>query len=131
MHEIILIRDGSTSRMLADAARKIFLALKLDTTEERESSNYVDGFYFVGYAGNVAVKVCYSDGAEMPDYPYWVVLQNPAPGKNVAARINSHPEAVATELTRVGFDVFIPSRGFGRTDWDHAGAHYRANEKNA
>src|SRR5690348_10775302 len=107
MHEILLVRDESKSRMLADAARRIFLALKLDATEERESSNYVDGFYFVGHAANAAVKVCFSDGADMPDYPYWVILESQVRRKDVTALINARPEAIAAELAREGFDVFV------------------------
>jgi hypothetical protein len=126
MHEILLVRDGATPRMLADAALKVFRALKIETAEERQSTNYVDGFYFIGYAANVAVKVCYSDSAEMLDYPYWVVLVSPVRRRDFTVGIDSNPEAVASALTHAGLDVFIPSPGFGHIDWNQQGTHYRA-----
>jgi hypothetical protein len=125
MHEVLFLRDRSTpeNRSLAEVAARVFAILDLSATEERESSNYEQGHYFVGYAGNVNVSVCYTDGAEMPEYPYWVVLKDPVLCKDVA-EIDSSPQAVATELSAEGFQVFIPTKGWGKIDWIPSGVVY-------
>jgi len=46
MNEILLVRDPKEIQALGQVARRIFLLLNLGVSEERESSNHVDGHYF-------------------------------------------------------------------------------------
>jgi len=88
------------------------------------------GTTFFGHASNVEVKVCYADGAEMTDYRYWVILATQVLRKDGSHSIQASPDAVASTLATGGFNVFIPSSGWGRIDWDQKGTHYRAENEN-
>ena len=126
MHQTLLLRPRTSNgiRSLERVAGEVFAALDLNVNEERESSNYEEGHYYLGYALNVDVVVCLSDGAEMPDYPYWLVLQEPSLRQTTTQEIESSPQAVATRLAATGFQVFIPTQGWGMVDWIPSGESY-------
>jgi hypothetical protein len=123
MHEVLFIKYADRSRALAEVARDVFLLLDLVSTEERESSSYLEGHYFVGYASNVSVKVCHSDGG-LPEFPYWVVLANPALGLGTDVSLDTEPSQVAKTLAERGFGVFVPSKGWARKDWNGEGERF-------
>lgn len=123
MHEVLFINDVDRSRALAEVAKDVFLCLGLVSTEERESSNYLEGHYFVGYAANVAVKVCHSDG-DLVEFPYWVVLANPTPGLGADVWLDTEPSHVAKVLAASGIGVLVPSKGWARKDWNGEGMRY-------
>jgi hypothetical protein len=127
MHHVLFVRDRSSNASLAEVAARVFSLLPVGETEERESSNYVDGHYFIGYAANGSVEVCHSDGAELEEeYPYWVVLQDRFTRKGAQGVLNTSPEVVAAALADGGFKVFVPSDGWGKVDWVPSGKTYGA-----
>lgn len=126
MHEVLFLRDPISSelRPLAEVAGKVFGSLGLNITEERESSHYEHGHYFLGHAANVEVLVCHSDGAEMPEYPFWVVLRDQVIRKEAQPSLNSSPRVVAAALAAVGLHIFIPTKGWGTVGWVPSGEAY-------
>lgn len=123
MHEVLFIKDAGRSRALAEVAKDVFLRLGLASTEERESSNYLEGHYFVGHAANAAVKVCHADG-DLPEFPYWVVLANPTVGLGSDVLLDTEPSQVAKALIESGFGVLVPSKGWAQKDWNGEGVRY-------
>jgi hypothetical protein len=123
MHEVLFIKDADRSRALAEVAKDVFLRLGLVSAEERESSNYLEGHYFVGYAANAAIKVCLSDG-DLPEFPYWVVLASPTPGLGTGVSLDTKPSQVAKALAESGFGVLVPSKGWARKGWNGEGVRY-------
>ena len=126
MHEVLFLRDPGICKpdSLGEVAARVFSLLGLSVTEERESSNYEQGHYFLGHAANVEVLVCYSDGAEMPEYPFWVVLGNQVLRKHAQPSLDPSPQAVAKSLAAAGFQVFIPTKGWGTVGWAPSGEAY-------
>lgn len=126
MHEVLFLRDPNAGEPgpLPEVAAKVFALLGLSVTEERESSNYEQGHYFLGHAANVEVLVCHSDGAEMPEYPFWVVLGEQVLHKEAQPSLNSSPRAVAARLASGGLQIFIPTKGWGKVDWVPSGEAY-------
>ena len=97
----------------------------MNNNEERESSNYIDGYYFVGYASNASVKVCLSDECVMPDFPVWVTIDLPRSwAGSVSNSISTEPKIIAETLAKGGFEVFIPTEKWGLEDWDESGTLY-------
>ncbi len=126
MHEVMFILDPEQPQDLAQVAKRVFLLLGLSETEERESSNYVEGRYFIGYASNASVEVCHSDGAELEQYRFWVVLQDHFLRKSAQRALVAEPEHIAKELAAGGLEVLIPSGGWGRVGWVPSGKLYGA-----
>jgi hypothetical protein len=122
MHEVLFLVPRESASSLGEVAGKVFEALDLSDHEERESSNYPpDEHYFVGYAANASIKVCDSDRSKMPEYPYWLVVSNPASRKKAPSVLKPEPESLAARLANAGFKVFIPSQGWGSVGWVPSG----------
>ena len=97
----------------------------MNNNEERESSNYIDGYYFVGYASNASIDVCLSDESVMPDFPVWVTINLPRSWAGpVSTSISTEPNVVAEILTKGGFEVFVPTGKWGLENWDESGTLY-------
>jgi hypothetical protein len=125
MSDTMFARRSTGTKTLDDAATDIFHLLGLKNTEERESSNYVDGYYFVGNAANASVKVCLSDGATLPDFPFWVTLQSPRSWvKDVTEKVSTETTEVAAILSKGGWEIFVPIGNWAREDWDERGTLY-------
>lgn len=122
MHEVLFLRSSNPAAGLSDVATRIFAELGITEFEERESSNYPpNDHYFCGYARNTTVEVCDADQSEMPDYPYWLVLTDRSSWKDVKTELVAEPDSVAQILANAGFQVFIPSEGWSRIDWQPSG----------
>jgi hypothetical protein len=120
-----LVSRNEKAASLAEQAAFVFAALGIEQHEERFSSNYPpDEHYFLGHAANLSVTVCDSDGTEMPEYPYWVVLEEPVPWGKGTAQVHRVPSKVAEELARAGLNVFVPSAGWGRVGWEQSGQFF-------
>lgn len=101
MHHVLFVRHPKSVASLFDIAARVFSLLHLVETEERDSSNYVDGHYFIACAANASVKVCRSDEATLDDHPYWVVLQDTPSRKDLHGVLNTNPEPSSiSELKR-------------------------------
>ncbi|RKP45888.1 hypothetical protein [Trinickia fusca] len=61
--------DYANLRLFANA---FFDALEITDGEERESANYVDGYYLKGSCGGMVFVVALSDEAAHEDLPYWI-----------------------------------------------------------
>lgn len=123
MSDVLFINDRGRSRALVDVANDVFLSLGILSTEERESSHYVDGHYFIGYSKNVAVVVCHSDG-DSAEFPYWLFLEEPMFGRGDDVLLGADCSEIATTLAENRFSVFVPSAGWARVDWDGEGVRY-------
>ncbi|MGX9555696.1 hypothetical protein [Pseudomonas sp. CFBP 5750] len=53
-------------------AKKFFDALGVNDREKRESSNYIDGYYFKGSLGGMTFSVAISDEDAHENVPYWI-----------------------------------------------------------
>ena len=112
---------------LEAAAKSIFELLGLESIEERESSNYVGGHYFLGHAANASVEVCLSDGSTMPEYPFWISIEPLArPVKGATRTIDAKESAIATTLAKNGWRIFVPVGRWGHKSWDGQGTVYAA-----
>src|SRR4051794_12645197 len=127
MSDILLVRDRQPTRSLAEVSRQIFSLLNLSVFEERESSHYVDGCYFVAHAANVAVKVYLADDEQMSDYRFAVVLTNQALRRDISHSIDAGSDPVASKLAMAGFDVFVTPALWGHVDCKQQGIHYEAD----
>ena len=74
MKHINFLLSSTPDETLDTLAEKIFSFAKVDTHEERSSSNYVDERYFVGRTERVEVKVMFTDDSNNLDLPFWVRL---------------------------------------------------------
>jgi hypothetical protein len=127
MEATVFARSTAGVTELSAAAKSIFELLKLEAIEERESSNYVDGHYFLGHAANASLQVCRSDGSAMPEYPFWISIEPLAPWvKEVTRTIDANVSAIAAILSKHGWHVFVPAGPWGRKDWDGRGTVYAA-----
>jgi hypothetical protein len=125
MAEMMFAKQLTAATTLDYAAADIFRLLGLKTFEERESSNYMGGHYFVGHANNVSVKVCLSDGATLPDFPFWIFVDSPRSWvENVAEKINAEPTEIARALAKDGWVIFMPIGSWSRDNWDERGTLY-------
>jgi hypothetical protein len=123
MYEVLFIKDAGRSRPLVDVAKDVSLSLGLVSTQERDSSNYLEGRYFVGYASNAVVRFCHSEG-DLPKFPYRVVLAGPILGRGIDNSVDTGPSRVAQVLSEIGFSVLVPSKGWARKDWSGEGVRY-------
>ena len=125
MHAVLLTGRHIAAETLAEQAGAIFAALSIQQHEERFSANYPpDEHYFLGHASNLSVKVCDSDDVEFPEYPYWVVLQEPVSWASGTTHVVRDPHHIAAALALAGFKVFIPSEGWGQVGWVPSGATF-------
>lgn len=129
MHEVLLISHYAGAGSLAEQAAAVFAALGIEQCEERFSANYPpDEHYFLGHAANLSITVCDADDSQFPEYPYWVVLEEPVPWGHGTAQLSEEPDAIAGALARAGLNVFIPSEGWGRTDWVPCGKTFNRKD---
>jgi hypothetical protein len=59
---------------LRDAAKAAFDALGISEFEERESSNYVDGRYFVANRNGLTFEIAQSDYADAGELRFWLSI---------------------------------------------------------
>ncbi|MHA6824098.1 hypothetical protein ACQUKI_21550 [Ralstonia pseudosolanacearum] len=57
---------------LRSFAAALFEVFGVENGEERESGNYIDGYYFRGSRNDVKFIVASSDEAAHEDLPYWI-----------------------------------------------------------
>ncbi|MDC8758487.1 hypothetical protein [Janthinobacterium fluminis] len=123
MHDVMFVHSPLPE--LQEAAFAIFEALGLDVFEERESSNYPpENRYFIGYAANASLKVCRSDDDRLP-HPYWVILGQSVVHRAGLMSIPTDVPILAAVLAGGGLEVFVPSKGWSKTDWNGSGDVYR------
>ena len=108
---------------LEEVSKAVFLAIGIEDTEERFSSNYPpDDYYYVAYASNVVIKVCDLDDVK-EGCPYHLSLNRPtyrsgnAPGPDSATQ-------VAEVLSKAGIGAFVPIGNWSRNEWDGDGVEY-------
>lgn len=122
MHEVMFVHSPLPT--LPEAAFAIFQTLGLDVFEERESSNYPpENRYFIGRAANASLKICCSDDDRLP-HPYWVVLGPCLVERSSQVRIPTDIPILAEALAASGLEIFVPSKGWSKIDWDGAGDLY-------
>lgn len=122
MHEVMFVHSPLPT--LQEAALAIFKALRLDVFEERESSNYPpENRYFTGHASNAALKVCCSDDERLP-HPYWVILGSRVVGGSSQVSIPVEIPILAEALAASGLEIFVPSKGWSKIDWNGSGDVY-------
>lgn len=126
MHTVLFLRDSAGDAPLEMVARRVMALLPVSDIEERESSNYEGGSYIVGYAANGKVEVCRSDGAQLENYPYWVILTDCGGRAGARGVLNENPSVVATTIAKEGLQVFVPDGDWTKVDWSPSGTTYGA-----
>lgn len=88
-HAMIALAAGhSRHARTEDAAAAIFAVIGASSIEERESSNYAEGFSFRGYVNGLEVKVSRdSDHDELPLWIHFKGLDEEAVADTVAASV--------------------------------------------
>jgi hypothetical protein len=123
MSEYTLFMADERRRSLEAIALDVFNALGITEHEERFSSNYPpDDHYFAGYAANAVIYVFDFEEVK-PGFPYALSIEPPTyrRGKNI---VQADPEAIALEVSRAGFRVFLPEGNWAKCEWDGAGKEY-------
>ena len=122
MHEVMFVHSPLPA--LQEAALAIFQTLRLDVFEEREGSNYPPEYrYFIGYAANASLKVCCSDDDRFP-HPYWVILGPRVIDGSSQVSIPVDIPILAEALAASGLEIFVPSKGWSKIDWNGSGDAY-------
>jgi len=125
MHIVLFLRDSTGDAPFEEVARRVMARLPVSDIEERESSNYEGGNYFVGYAANGRVEVCRSDGAQLERYPYWVILTDRGARVGASGVLSENPSVVATTIAKEGLEAFVPDGDWTKVNWSPSGATYR------
>lgn len=60
---------------IKDFATKFFQSIGVVDWEERESSNYVDGIYFIGKMEGLQFKIALSDEVGNDDLRFWIFVE--------------------------------------------------------
>jgi len=118
-HSDIFIKASNTTDLSEFSARAL-QALGVLKYEERESSNYVDGRYFCSFGQDPELEICYADGALLSEYRFWLPIS-----ANLASA-ETYAIQSATVLSRLGYECFVPTPGWGRKDWYGRGSHFTA-----
>jgi hypothetical protein len=75
MQYINLLIDRNEDTSLDTFARSFFAAVGGKNFEERESSNYVEGRYFVGQLNGMHFEIALSDLEGFADLNYWISIE--------------------------------------------------------
>lgn len=79
-------------------AKLLFDALGVDERDERESSNYVDGYYLKGTLGSMSFSVAVSDEDAHENVPYWI---------HISADLDT-PETLEDAVSQLIRDKVLP-----------------------
>jgi hypothetical protein len=112
---IIFVKGRSADDRLEDFAAFAATALGLTHVEERESSNYCDGHYFLGAHDGAEVTIYYLDTEGLEEYLFAV---------HVDAGSDTHASTLAVLLSRGGRFCFVPTGPWYLTSWDGQGTTY-------
>lgn len=97
-----LLCSSNISQTLDDFAAIFFKAMDNDNYEERESSNYVDGRYFIGHVLSQKTIVALIDEEGFDDLMYWIFIEC----KSDDALSNQLLDSIVKEkLLPLGFQV--------------------------
>ena len=121
-YKSIYVSTGSSDSSLGEISSRIFDVLGLVKTDERESSNYPDGHYFVGRATNASLMVRIQDEWSI-DFQYVAYLER-TPSWAMPERefnLNTDPMDIAHCLAASSLRTFVASGDDSRTDWDGRG----------
>ena len=90
-------------------------ALGLANVEERESSNYAEGLYFLATLGPREVEISYLDTQGIDDYVFLISIESALP---------EEIQFVASTLALGMYRCFVPQGAWYRKDWDGQGVAY-------
>jgi hypothetical protein len=111
----IFVRARNESAALEAFVQRAVTALGLTGLQERESSNYRDGRYFLATLGGAKVELSYLDTVGLEEWQFLVTLE---PAKPAEAK------TAAESLAKAGFKCFIPEGAWYRKEWSHKGVSY-------
>ena len=112
---IVFVKGRSADEMLGDFTEVAVSALGLTCVEERESSNYCNGLYFLGVRDSAEVTIYYLDTVGLEEYLFAVHVE---PGDDADAG------TLARLLSCAGRFCFVPTGPWYRTSWDGRGTTY-------
>jgi hypothetical protein len=72
MTHLDFLIDNENYKKLEEISYQIFYHLGIDKFEERESSNYINGEYFIGYSDDGDFRISLSDHDVFDDLKYWI-----------------------------------------------------------
>jgi hypothetical protein len=98
-----LFFDLTNAENLDTAASTVFRELGITEFNERESSNYVDGRYFVAQHGGLTYEIAYSDDEDAGAMRFWLSIEGEVNGE---PQLDELVDAIArTKLQAAGAQV--------------------------
>lgn len=98
MQYLNLLGAHSSCAGLRLFAKLLFDALDVDERDERESSNYVDGYYLKGTLGSLSFSVAGSDEDTHENAQYWI---------HISADLDT-PETLEDAVSQLIRDKLLP-----------------------
>jgi len=96
------LAGGDPAHSLSQFAHSVYEAFQVSDFEERESSNYVDGFYFTAVSGSRIFKVMRSNSETQLDLPYWLRVSSNDGSMPLS---NEEIDDIGKRLVRKGYKV--------------------------
>jgi len=112
---IIFVKGKSADEPLRDFAAFAASAMGLTDVQERESSNYCDGHYFMGTYDGAEVTIYYLDTVGSEQYLFAVHVKPPG---------EVRADTLAQRLSEEGRFCFVPTGPWYQTSWDGRGTTY-------
>ena len=72
MPYVDLLGTAGDAGKLQEFAKKFLIAFGVEHFEERSSSSYVEGLYYLAFKNDVEIKISIYDGDDHEDLPFWV-----------------------------------------------------------
>lgn len=95
---------------LEAVAEFVYKTLGVARYQMRESSNYINGYYFKGMLGNTEVAVQFSDEADCEEMPYWISIFDEA---ETDAHIKSLVDFFSKDVLPMDFRlVYVENMGY-------------------
>lgn len=96
------LAGGLPAHSLSEFAESVYAMFQISDFEERESSNYVDGFYFTAVSGTRIFKIMLSNSESHLDLPYWLRVSSIDESKPFS---NEEIDAIGKRLVQHGYKI--------------------------
>ena len=112
---MVFVKGRTPEQQLEGLAAAAARTLGLASVQERESSNYCHGHYFVGIRENAEVAFYYLDTIGLEEYLF-AVDEQPSD--------EAHAATIARLLSESGYSCFLPRGAWYRTSRDGRGTTF-------
>jgi hypothetical protein len=104
----VLICTVANDEPLEQFSQVLFGHLGVTHVEERESSNYVEGFYFRGIAFGIDGNLAYADERGLSGYRFWLSVRPTQRGGRSGDYLHEHAHSLALFFSSFGWRTFVP-----------------------